>query len=499
MAQGEKREEEQEERLWDLIHKLFKVKGTDWKERWGHARLALGYGSGPSDEEASFADEDEPTQQSGTNTGGSTSDEGASSQNGSDQTASPTLGASLRIQGELGLTAERSPRRMTQNTGALIGMGVRDYLSRSRSELDRQSDSDAEESHSSENARDLRQHRALLSLRRMKNLNLNDDTDRSSLSPTPPPYEYITQETDYSVSPRAPLSTEKSPAVRHSGVRTRILPRVENSGDDLSLHQRTPLDRKPRGAAAAHFEQVIQASRDSRQAAKDAFQEEAETEREQREAENVALAVRWYDGRLLQRSFWWWLECHEKHQSLYSKVSAAKDGLVVRRCVESWREALARRLRKQKLASKADTLRIKLTVWRRWKRISKDRKEERADAKIEQLRSIYKETSTLHKQRIVRSTFHQWQERTAEHKAATFRSNHLRFGAFALWKLRAAQKHIVNLRQHNLLAKRDARIKNQVWSAWTLSVQLRSKAETFSLQVDERIVAQAFAAWRKAT
>ncbi len=531
---------ELESRLWPLCMALAKDRRrSSWKERWDAVRVVVGLEPRSSDDEHSATTEpssDDVDHEE--ETGGSSGEDGRDHRHVRGQdAASEDEESHAGRQRQADLSDRLRNLRLHPQANRPLGSGAtisqsREYLIRDRQDRRARQDREDETRSMADSASSASESIDL------SNLSLEDDNRamRSSLSPTPPPYEE-----DVTLGARAPLrwARDKSPSAHLTpkqplrafplGTASPSTPRDSgnrSNNDLLASEQQDPQPQRsfkrktphppspsppqqrqaqpqrqlphqhasPRGPALQRFNEVITASRASQEQARLARDAES-AEREQRELANASHA---YSLRLKSRLFTLWHERARKYQQQAAAAERAHRRVLLARVLALWSTAARRRSKQARLAAKADGVRIKLSAWRRMRRIAKARAEAKAEERRETLRGTYRVVKQKRNAALLRIALGRWRERTREQRALTFDQTRLCLGAFSLWKLRAAQKHVMDVREDRFVQQREARIVSAAWEAWITRFDLQQLHTSFAPQVDKRVVQTAFTAWRRA-
>ena len=447
-------------RILELTYKLRHVqRGVDWAGKWKSVRRVLGIESTSSEEEASLADEDDDEDED--SHGSSDTWAGHHSSNSSSD-GFPTPRATGRAAARRSLPFPRR-ERLPVRSGAADTV-IRQKVTESS---DHTSTDDTTLSTTSD---------------ALSDFSLTTATTKRKRTRSPPPAQSQYEQNE----PSTTTPRQQQQASFH------------RTATSFDTHTCLPATNAPtyaaRGSPAAveHFQQIIASHRAQREQA----QKAQET---QREAQDEQLADNFYDRLVARRALLRWRAEQERVQGLEEKLIWARETVTRTKAWEKWREAFRRSRKSGRFAERADRARILLTTFRRWNRASRNRAAMLQEEKKDALRTAYRAVVDKRTRRIVEGAWDRWSDQVLEKRATQFRTHHLVTGSFAIWKLSAARKIVMEQKEAAFIQALNTKTLRNVFGFWSVAADLKQRLDHTTLKIDQRIARQTVQTWSRET
>ncbi|TBU50663.1 hypothetical protein BD309DRAFT_944429 [Dichomitus squalens] len=217
-----------------------------------------------------------------------------------------------------------------------------------------------------------------------------------------------------------------------------------------------------------------------------------------REAQDEEIAAQFYNDRLVERCYEVWKQGYEWIITTGEQISAARDSLVLRRSLLTWRTRTAHRRELCAHVAALSDRRCLVRFYYMWKQKGKDRKHHRKQLEWrEDMRVRMRTVRERDELRLKKDTWSRWRQlylsRIAEQQFA--RKVLARF--FERWKAKLRKLDELDAAADYFEHEQDEKLRNRSWDVWRHRTDMRVAEKTVSARVNLRIMTNAMDVWRR--
>ncbi|KAL1746367.1 Sfi1 spindle body protein-domain-containing protein [Schizophyllum fasciatum] len=207
-------------------------------------------------------------------------------------------------------------------------------------------------------------------------------------------------------------------------------------------------------------------------------------------------AAQFYEDRLMERCWRVWREGYEWIITTDMQIAEARDNLILRKCVQQWREKTAKEQDLYERVTLLSNKRCLRTFFNKWR--TRTREKQQAEWRNAMRRKI-KLVRDHREQRLQKDAWTKWRQAFTLRLAEQHHAQKTVQNFFRLWKQR-----LVGLDERDAIADEfqgasEERMLARSWKAWRRSLQLQRLEHDMSDHVAQRLVGEAMTIWKRRT
>ncbi|KAM5538990.1 hypothetical protein V8D89_007213 [Ganoderma adspersum] len=217
-----------------------------------------------------------------------------------------------------------------------------------------------------------------------------------------------------------------------------------------------------------------------------------------KQAQDEETAAQFYNDRLVERCYEVWKQGYEWIVTTGEQIAEARDSLILRRALLTWRNRTAQRRELYLRVSALSDRRYLKRFYRIWQQKDQDRKHHRKQLEWrEDVRGRTKAVRERGELRLKKDMWSKWRQSYLSGLAEQQFSRKVLTRFFNKWNARLRKLDELEAAADYFEHDQDERLRNSLWDAWRHRTELRHVEKTMTVRVNLRIMANAMDVWRR--